>query len=71
MKVIVDAFGGDNAPSEIIKGAVEALKQSSDLKVVLSGKNDVILKELENSNSLTQLEWFFISIFNRLIQRIL
>ena len=48
MKVIVDAFGGDNAPSEIIKGAVEALKQSSDLKVVLSGKNDVILKELEN-----------------------
>ena len=24
MKIIVDAFGGDNAPLEIIKGAVDA-----------------------------------------------
>jgi len=47
MKIIVDAFGGDNAPAEIIKGAVEALKQNAEIKLVLSGKNDVILKELE------------------------
>ncbi|HEY8390438.1 MAG TPA: phosphate acyltransferase PlsX [Clostridia bacterium] len=47
MKIIVDAFGGDNAPVEIIKGAVEALNQSNEIKIVLSGKNDVISKELE------------------------
>lgn len=47
MKIIVDAFGGDNAPAEIIKGAVDALKQNTEIKIVLSGKNDVILNELE------------------------
>ena len=27
MKVVIDAFGGDNAPREIIKGALEYLKE--------------------------------------------
>ena len=28
MKIIVDAFGGDNAPLEIIKGSVDASKEN-------------------------------------------
>ena len=28
VKVVVDAMGGDNAPGEIVKGAVEALTES-------------------------------------------
>ncbi|HHW89600.1 MAG TPA: phosphate acyltransferase PlsX [Clostridiales bacterium] len=60
MKILVDAFGGDHAPSEIIKGAIDALKNNPDIKIILSGKQDVILKELENytfdSNRLEILE---------------
>lgn len=45
-KVAVDAMGGDNAPVEIIKGAIEAVNDNSKIKVYLTGKQDVIEKEL-------------------------
>ena len=45
-KVAVDAMGGDNAPAEIIKGAVEAVQESSRVKVYLVGKEDVMKNEL-------------------------
>lgn len=44
--IAVDAMGGDNAPGEIIKGAVLAIKDKKDIKVVLVGKEDVIRKLL-------------------------
>ncbi len=44
--VAVDAMGGDNAPGEIIKGAVLAVQEKKDIKVVLTGQEDVIGKEL-------------------------
>ena len=37
MKIVVDAFGGDNAPVEIVEGVVEALAINKDLQVVLTG----------------------------------
>lgn len=46
IKVAVDAMGGDNAPQEIIKGAVEAVSVRSDIQVCLLGKQDVIEREL-------------------------
>ena len=33
VKVAVDAMGGDNAPLEIVKGAVEAANENSKVKV--------------------------------------
>jgi glycerol-3-phosphate acyltransferase PlsX len=39
-------MGGDNAPAEIIKGAVEAVQESSRVKVYLVGKEDVMKNEL-------------------------
>lgn len=45
-KVVLDAMGGDNAPHEIIKGAVEAVQKRDDIHVILTGKEDVINKEL-------------------------
>ena len=45
-KVVVDAMGGDNAPHEIIKGAVEAVVKSDAIHVILVGKEDVINQEL-------------------------
>lgn len=44
--VAVDAMGGDNAPFEIVKGAVLAVKETEDIKIVLTGDEVVIRKEL-------------------------
>lgn len=46
MKIIIDAFGGDNAPQEIIRGAVDALKTVPDLSLVLTGDEAAIKNEL-------------------------
>ena len=43
MKIIVDAFGGDNAPLEIIKGAVDA-KNEYGVDIILVGAEDTIRK---------------------------
>ena len=48
MKVIIDAFGGDNAPREIIKGAILALKEFNDLTIVLSGDENIVKSELNS-----------------------
>ena len=47
-KVALDAMGGDNAPHEIIKGAMDAIGKRKDIKVILVGQEEVIQKELEN-----------------------
>lgn len=43
--IAVDAMGGDNAPMEIVKGAVEAAKEI-DYKIALVGREDDINTEL-------------------------
>lgn len=43
MKIAVDAFGGDNAPLEIIKGAADAVKEYG-VEIVLTGNEEVIKK---------------------------
>ena len=43
MNIIVDAFGGDNAPVEIIKGAEQARKELA-IDITLVGKEDIIRK---------------------------
>ncbi|MCM1578554.1 MAG: phosphate acyltransferase PlsX [Ruminococcus sp.] len=43
MKVIVDAFGGDNAPAEVIKGAARAVSELG-VEIILTG-NEKIIKE--------------------------
>lgn len=46
IKIAVDAMGGDNAPGEIVKGAVDAVAERNDIRVCLTGQKDVIEKEL-------------------------
>ena len=46
IKVAVDAMGGDNAPGEIIKGAVDAVNKRHDIKVFLVGQEEVVKEEL-------------------------
>ena len=44
--VALVAMGGDNAPKEMIKGAVQALEKTDAVQVLLVGKEDVIRAEL-------------------------
>ncbi|MDD6294058.1 MAG: phosphate acyltransferase PlsX [Eubacteriales bacterium] len=44
--VAVDAMGGDNAPTEIVKGAIDAVNSCEDIKVILVGIEDVVNQEL-------------------------
>lgn len=48
--IAVDAMGGDNAPAEIIKGAVLAVQEKNNIKVVLTGEEEVIRKALAEYN---------------------
>ncbi|MBN1346159.1 MAG: phosphate acyltransferase PlsX [Phycisphaerae bacterium] len=47
MRIAVDAMGGDHAPAEIVKGAIEGLGVTTDAEVVLVGREDAIRTELE------------------------
>lgn len=42
MKVVLDVYGGDNAPEEIVKGAVNALNNNEGFNLVLVGKTQEI-----------------------------
>ena len=46
VKVVVDAMGGDNAPQEPVKGAVDALKESEGLFIYLTGIKETVEKDL-------------------------
>ena len=46
VKVALDAMGGDNAPAEIVKGAVEALNENDKLMVYTVGDETAIKTEL-------------------------
>lgn len=46
VRVAVDAMGGDNAPGEIVKGAVQVVQAEKDIKVFLVGRQDAVNAEL-------------------------
>ena len=47
MKIIIDAMGGDNAPVEIVKGALQGQKRFG-VDVILTGDTTAILKAVES-----------------------
>ena len=56
MRIIVDAFGGDNAPVEILKGAAKAII-AYDCDIVLTGDEEKIRQAAqENGISLDRME---------------
>lgn len=50
MKLIIDAMGGDHAPGEIIKGAVDGLLAFPGFELLLTGPKEVLEKELAQYN---------------------
>ncbi len=49
MRIAVDAFGGDNAPDEVIKGAADAIKEYADrhIEVILTGDEKTINERID------------------------
>ena len=45
MRILIDAMGGDHAPGEIVKGAIDAAKEF-DVQIVLVGRGEAILNSL-------------------------
>ena len=57
VKVAVDAMGGDFAPVEMVKGAVDAAMLRKDIKIYLIGQQELITKELAKySDQGTQIQ---------------
>lgn len=58
MRVVLDAMGGDLAPVETVKGAVQAVSETKDLTVILVGKQELIENELKKYSNIdrTRLE---------------
>lgn len=52
MKVVVDAMGGDHAPSDVIKGAVEAAEEHK-IEIILVGNKNVIQSLLSTQSSVS------------------
>lgn len=47
IKVALDAMGGDHAPQEIVKGAVDAVNTNQNIHVFLVGQKDKVERELK------------------------
>ena len=47
VKVALDAMGGDNAPEQIVKGAVDAVNLDEQIFVYLVGKQELVNEELK------------------------
>ncbi len=57
--IVIDAMGGDFAPDEIIKGAMEAANEQN-LKIIFSGKKEKIIEVFKNN----QIDFQNIDIIN-------
>ena len=55
MKIIIDAFGGDHAPVEIVKGAITSVNLLNDVEIVLTGAKDRIQEVLNDTFVKTRL----------------
>jgi len=50
MKIVVDIYGGDNSPHELVKGCVMALEQNKEISLVMVGNQEEI-QELLNAET--------------------
>lgn len=50
MKLVIDVYGGDNAPKAIVEGAVDALNAEQGFSLVLCGKQEEILQLLKDKS---------------------
>jgi glycerol-3-phosphate acyltransferase PlsX len=56
MKIVVDAMGGDNAPAEIVLGAVAASREMKDIQLCLVGDEKAIFPLLKATKQTSKIE---------------
>ncbi|MEA5012568.1 MAG: phosphate acyltransferase PlsX [Angelakisella sp.] len=56
MKIIVDAFGGDNAPLEVLKGSAQAVKELGAQLILTGDKEKILACSQENKIDMTGIE---------------
>ena len=44
MKIVIDCYGADYSPDELVKGAITSVNLIQELELVLTGKKDEIQK---------------------------
>ncbi|MBR5239343.1 MAG: phosphate acyltransferase PlsX [Clostridia bacterium] len=49
MRIVVDGFGGDFAPEEILFGCLTALEEKQDLELIVTGDEDAFRKIIEDA----------------------
>lgn len=47
MKIVVDIFGGDKAPEQIVKGCIDVLNERDDLVLIMTGDEKLVQAELD------------------------
>lgn len=45
VKIVVDGFGGDNAPASVVSGVISAINANEDLHIVITGKESLLNEE--------------------------
>lgn len=50
MKIAIDGMGGDNAPSAVVSGVIEAIKENSDAEFYITGPEEIIKEEIKKHN---------------------
>ncbi len=53
MKIAIDAMGGDNAPESVVKGALKARDEFSDLELILYGDKTAIEQYITDPTRIT------------------
>ena len=47
MKIVIDCYGADYSPDELVKGAITSVNLIDDLEIILTGKKDEIQKVID------------------------
>lgn len=47
MKIVIDCYGADYSPDELVKGAITSVNLIDDLEIILTGKQDEIQRVLD------------------------
>ena len=51
MRIVVDAMGGDHAPSEVVQGALDAASDDSAIEIILTGDEEKIKNSIPPSSN--------------------
>ena len=49
MKIVIDCYGADYSPDELVKGAINSVNLIEDLELILTGKQDEIQKIIDEN----------------------